>query len=46
MRKTLLPQLLLRLKELAEVKQAQLSTLRYCAESSNTRNVEMAGLRT
>lgn len=35
-----------RAKKLAEVKQAQLSTLRYCAESSNKRNVEIAGLRT
>jgi len=45
MRKTLLIQLLLGPKELAEVKQAQLSALRYCAESSNKRNVEIAGLR-
>jgi len=45
MRKTLLIQLLLGPEEMAEVKQAQLSTLRNCAGSSNKRNVEIAGLR-
>jgi len=46
MRKTLWLKLLLGPKELAEAKQAQLSTLRYCAEGSNKRNVEIAGFRT